>query len=287
MDNNIGEQFRKLRKSKNLTLKEASNNIISHQFLSKFEKGETKISLEYFIDLLSNLNVDEYEFFLNYYKNNSSQEIFLNKLSKAVHNKDSDSLKKLSQTELDFFSSSNNIRHKHNAIIANQYDLYINNIQTNNINYDDIKYYLLNINNWTYYEITLFNNSIFFLDYETISLLSKTAFKRTKKINSVLHTRNELSHLIMNIIFKFICDEYLDDIPALISLVSNEIKHEDFIFEKNRLNYLTGLYHIKKNNIQKGKKLCLDSINILKHFEFKNLATNLEIELHEFLVNNM
>lgn len=73
----LGPLFRVFRKERGFTLKSLSKGIISFSYLSKFEKGETQISLHNFIQLLQrmNLTVDEVLYF-NQIKMNHYREFF-------------------------------------------------------------------------------------------------------------------------------------------------------------------------------------------------------------------
>lgn len=61
----VGTTFRILRKERGFTLKEMSEGIVSFSYLSKFEKGENRISLTNFTQLAQRLNmtVDEILYF--------------------------------------------------------------------------------------------------------------------------------------------------------------------------------------------------------------------------------
>lgn len=65
----FGQTFKQLRESRGLSLKEAASDIVSPQFLSRFEKGEKGISLENFSRLLIVLGL-EWEQFATAYANN-------------------------------------------------------------------------------------------------------------------------------------------------------------------------------------------------------------------------
>lgn len=74
-----GEFIKKIRKEKHLTQKELAEGILSKNFLSKFERGESKITSEIFMNLLERLNVslDEFEQLVT---SKYSQKEFLQKL---------------------------------------------------------------------------------------------------------------------------------------------------------------------------------------------------------------
>lgn len=54
----IGEQFKRLRKERRLTLKEAAGDIVSVSSLSKFENGTSQLAADRFFLLLDRLNLD-------------------------------------------------------------------------------------------------------------------------------------------------------------------------------------------------------------------------------------
>lgn len=65
----FGKTFKQLRESRGLSLKEAAGNVVSPQFLSRFEKEEKGISLENFSRLLIVLGI-EWQDFATAYANN-------------------------------------------------------------------------------------------------------------------------------------------------------------------------------------------------------------------------
>ncbi|HFU3977132.1 TPA: helix-turn-helix domain-containing protein, partial [Streptococcus suis] len=65
----FGEIFKILRESKNLSLREASEGAISMAQLSRFERGQSSISIDSFFQCLDNINVllDEFQVIYNNY----------------------------------------------------------------------------------------------------------------------------------------------------------------------------------------------------------------------------
>ena len=82
-----GEFIKKIRQEKHLTQKELAAGILSKNFLSKFERGESKITSEIFLKLLERLNVslDEFEQLVTA---KHSQKDFLQKLETFKSQKD-------------------------------------------------------------------------------------------------------------------------------------------------------------------------------------------------------
>lgn len=66
---NFGEIFHKLRINKGFNLKQAADNIVSPQFLGRFEKGQSDITTTNLYLLLQKINITPEEFFYEYQKN--------------------------------------------------------------------------------------------------------------------------------------------------------------------------------------------------------------------------
>ena len=91
----MGALLKKIRLSKNLTLKELASDYLSVSFLSKFERGESDISLSRFFLLLDKLDVSIEEFYGILYQDNPTQtERLLESASKAYYQNDVLSLQK-------------------------------------------------------------------------------------------------------------------------------------------------------------------------------------------------
>ena len=96
----MGALLKKIRLSKNLTLKELASDYLSVSFLSKFERGESDISLSRFFLLLDKLDVSIEEFYGILSQDNPTHtEKLLESASKAYYQNDSLSLQKYAGEE--------------------------------------------------------------------------------------------------------------------------------------------------------------------------------------------
>ncbi len=83
----LGEVFKQIRIGKKLSLKEVSGDYLSVSFLSKFERGQSEISLSRFLMLLENLDISIEEFYkLATYENPNENDQLIDKVSKAFYN---------------------------------------------------------------------------------------------------------------------------------------------------------------------------------------------------------
>ena len=91
----MGALFKKFRLSKKLSLKDVAGDFLSISFLSKFERGESEISLSRFFLLLEKLDVSIEEFYgILANERSTNTEKLLDMVSTAYHQGNSFALKK-------------------------------------------------------------------------------------------------------------------------------------------------------------------------------------------------
>ncbi|WQG56172.1 helix-turn-helix transcriptional regulator [Lactiplantibacillus plantarum] len=89
----IGEIYRDLRLGKHVTLKDASNGIVSLAFLSRFERGLYDISFNHLLELLDRINVQLSEFEYMYNQKNEMTTDLLPTFQRAFQSGDTITLK--------------------------------------------------------------------------------------------------------------------------------------------------------------------------------------------------
>ncbi|MBZ1511488.1 Rgg/GadR/MutR family transcriptional regulator, partial [Leuconostoc mesenteroides] len=152
----IGEVFKIFRTGKNVTLKEASHNIVSYPFLSKFERGLTDISFTHLLELLDRINVQLSEFEFLYQKCNANNNDLLPSFQKAYQSGDIVVLKshlRLWQHKQGKFAELQVIQLK----------MMLTTLNADNITKKEIlilEDYFKNISNWTFFELYLFGHAM-------------------------------------------------------------------------------------------------------------------------------
>ena len=280
-----GEFIKKIRQEKNLTQKELAEGILSKNFLSKFERGESKITSEIFLKLLERLNVslDEFEQLVTA---KHSQKEFLQKLETFKSQKDEYLLENLEIEEKQLFQSDRNRRHLHNQILVEAHLQYL---QGKNIDVKQkrvIQSYLFEVEEWGDYEWELFGNIVFCLSTKETHLYLDSIFRKARLGKQDTMHKRMLCRILLNI--------FLEDIEANPSEASQVevyltklLQDEEFYYEKIRFYYLQGILHIYQGYVEKGKQECLQMIDIfyqLKEYkkvsqyrEYLEYALNLKI----------
>src|SRR6185312_2967895 len=97
-----GKTLRRIREQKGYTMQQLAAGILSVSFLSKFERGESDISLSYITHLLEKLALTFEEFFyLHEGVGPGRLEYFFDKANEAYANRDMKQLKQLREIALD------------------------------------------------------------------------------------------------------------------------------------------------------------------------------------------
>lgn len=279
-----GNVIQEIRESKNLTQAEVAEGIITPQFLSHFENNKSDIKLETFLLLLDRLNVKYSEFIVDTKDSNSStQSDFLQQLLLAKQTKNKILLKELVKKENKLFVETNNYRHQHNVLIAQQTLRLTTDCDYAEADTQVIVDYLFKVDNWGYYEMALFGNSIFFLENKHLISFQNIIFSKIKKYGSSLKQKGEFAKIILNMINFNLIHNQLDAAFKLLSELETLLTGTQHFYQENQLNYLKGIYYIKNGETDKGKDLCMKAIEILTHFKQYANANHKQEELEALL----
>lgn len=266
-----GEFIKKIRQEKHLTQKELAEGILSKNFLSKFERGESKITSEIFLKLLERLNVslDEFEQLVT---SKHSQKEFLQKLETFKSQKDGYLLENLKAEEKQLFQSDRNRRHLHNQFLVEAHLQYLQGKTIDVKQKRVIQSYLFEVEEWGDYEWELFGNIVFCLSTKETHLYLDSIFRKARLGKHDTMHKRMLCRILLNI--------FLEDIEANPSEASQVeayltelLQDEEFYYEKIRFYYLQGILHIYQGHVDKGKLECMKMIDIFYQLkEYKKVS---------------
>lgn len=265
---NIGNFIRELRIAKNYSLEELSKGIMTKSFLSKVERGKSDLTSENLFKIIDRLNVTFHE--LNHFHSTSqdnNQADFLTEFQYARKNNNKFLMKKLAEKETELFITSRNVRHLHNSIILEQRINQIENKSFDTSKTEKIIQYLLSIDEWTYYEITVFSNSMFFFNIEQINFFSNLVLKKTEKISNYLIYKYEIHILLTNIIVNFTRKNHISYALKLIKQLENSLDNPIDYYSRIKIKFFEGVCLIKENKLNEGLLLAEKSIKILYNLD--------------------
>ena len=200
---NYGATFRTFRQNKGYTLQQVATGIVSVSFLSKFERGDSDISFSVMVELLDRIMVtfEEFYFLHNEGKSHAIEEFF-NAAEKAYIHRDLITLNELKAQALRSYQSTNHIPFHCNALLL---DVYQAMIQKEEVDVTDdslqlLMNYLFDIEVWGYYELSLYNSTLFLLPPESVITFSETIYKKSVSMNKLPLVHNIFIRILLNTI---------------------------------------------------------------------------------------
>lgn len=279
----IGHTFRTLRKERGFTLKTMSDGIISFSYLSKFEKGESQISLTNFTQLLERLNmtIDEFLFSNGFPVNNYM--VFFQKVAVAYNDKNLTNLKVLLRTEQKLYKEKNIIYHKFNAIMVT---VVMNELDADFCILDsDINLfvdYFLKCSYWTTYEVSLFGNILSVFSDDLLIILIEEIKKRIQEYEMFYRNQRDLIGIIQNACIIFLRNEKIKEAKDLSEFLDTAIQKNHF-FAKARQLYIDGIIAMALGARKNGADEVLKAIEIIEVLD-PQYAGNHRIEFEQFQI---
>ena len=292
MENN-GYFIKKLRLSKNLTQSQLAEGILSKNFLSRYERGESQVNDSTFLRLLERMNIYFSEF-EELFQGENSQKEFLNEVIKAKKENDAYLWEVLKKREEEAFEKSKNIRHLHNKILMEAFLAEMDGQTLSKISKRQILNYLFDIENWGLYEIELFGNFTIFFSPEENHQFVHLLRKKKNHFSSERRYIEIASKLLLNILLKDILlgskygDDILKEIKKLSEKVSSRVKLRSYV--GNNVSIMVRFSDFK--TITRSKKIpeficdANDIFNyawelLLEHYDFTQGIRLLGVSLNE------
>lgn len=262
-----GAYIKQLRKSKSMTQKELARGIVSEHFLSEFERGHTKISMDHLMLLLERMNISLEEFAVYLVPDVKTQEEFFDVLLQAVSYEDLYLLEKIRSEQEALYQKSYNVRYRHREILVKAYINQLAHVAQSKEELRLIRDYLFNVDDWGYYELELFKQSSPFL---SSSVLHKFVPQLRKKGHLYLSSRlyaESIGMILLEVAYADLQQNHVRDALDSIKLLEELLEKRQLFFMTNRKNFLKGICLIKTGNLTQGLTQVQKSIDLLYEME--------------------
>lgn len=274
-DDMFGETIKKIRKSKNMTLKEAAGEALSVSQLSRFENGHSMITIDLFYEILTNLNTstDEFNYIMSLDDNKKLNDYF-SRIEEYANSLRYDRLKDL----IDEIKAVNPAPYSWDQFLIYFIESVIALDKTHEKEISPaVLDYLMQVEVWGEMELRIYALFGFALDVETTHFLMRTALKRSKQYLKIPSNTKLLYIILSNNFSSFLAFDRIDYARETLELFETEYAkntphlaaHIDFIFNK-------GLLAFKENRPEDGNKHCQNAIKICQDFhqtEYEKMYT--------------
>lgn len=277
MKKTIGETVGEIRKNKQIPVSVVCSNYIAKSTYTRCIQNKTKISAEMFLEFLDNLNVTFEEF--EYIRNNNSKDIYVALMEQIKIAFESQNIMKIKEIKK-FCTKQNNkqsLKFKHLEVLC---DLLLKKMADPSVvvsKPNALITYLLKIDQWYHYELTLFNNCLFICSPELIDTLMTNIFKNYTQYLNLNNYGNELLRALINLYVFYMNHFQVEKLKKIFKLIQNTHLNEDSLFERNLVLFCEGINGLIFGNVQDSiKKIdkallvfeILGSFHLKKMFEF-------------------
>ncbi|MFT9457013.1 MAG: helix-turn-helix domain-containing protein [Liquorilactobacillus hordei] len=248
----IGQIFRYFRQTKHITLKEASQGIVSIPFLSRFENGLTDISFSHLLELLNRINVQLSEFEFLYQQQQNKNDL-LPAFQQAYQAGNIDMLKK-------YLSKWQKKQGRFANLQTIQLKMMLATLGTGKVTKKELVVivdYFQKIDNWTFFELYLFGHTLSFLELPIMLNLFDELQKKEIIYDDFRHDNfSILFYIYNNVILHLLANNYFNKAYTLINHLENYFGNRDKdYYHKTRLFNLKGLTLYLLGQKETGLKL--------------------------------
>ena len=196
----------------------------------------------------------------------SKKECLFDELEHAVESSDIFLLQELVEKIELKEKHEKSICNYHIKLIAEQQINRLANLPYNSSKCNELIKYLLSVDTWMEYELKIFYNSVFFMSTKTISLLYRIVIKKTRHFLKTDTGTHKVIPLYLFNLEMLLENNLLGSAQFFIDDLENLLTRQGYYFEKNYLLFLRGIYLIKTNQIELGKKECSKAMRICKEY---------------------
>ncbi|RNA66909.1 helix-turn-helix domain-containing protein [Alteribacter keqinensis] len=273
-----GQTLRKIRKQKGLSMKELAGDSLSVSFLSKFERGESDISLTLIDQLLSRLHVSYDEFlYIHHDYSNRTIDSFFHRVNQAYMEQNIGKLEQLAEVE----------ENQNHLILLELYGNILKNESSDDLqlNPDSLFDYLFSVEVWGYYELKLYKSTMLLMNPDMVLNLSHTAFKKGKRYHSFKDYKNVMASIFLSTIIYLMgpvnkgdemVTKYNEDILKFFSYIESLKLEEHETHLRIHVRYVKGIYMIKKGQVKKGTEHVNRMISLLRELGCEKNAADFE-----------
>lgn len=260
---NIGQVFKKIRESKNFSLRDVANDKVSIAAISKFERGKNDIGLSKFLSLIFELDVTIDEFNRLLTENIIDEKYQLIKeIAIYAYKEDVKSLNDYHLKELEKYHKTQKKKYLYNAIMIESFMV---NITGGNLAEEKIRIltdYLFSVSIWGRYELMIFGNGMFAINHKTLDMLLKEISFKARPYQDSEKNFILMIQLYMQAIQKFLAEDNIQYAKKYLSILDKLKIHDKFLYEKSLLKEIKASYEYKVGNKEKAKKYLADVITV-------------------------
>lgn len=286
----LGQVFKSFRKNRNIPLKQLASPEVSLSQLSRFERGESDISLSKFLVALDNMHVEVKEFIDHANDYHHTEQInFMSELIDLEYKRDVQEFQAMLDKEKAKYSQHPEVyRYYLNTILLQGFICKCDDKIPFPQNYvNDLSDYLFTTERWDIYELILIGNLYLYIDIPLLDQMGREIIKRRHFYEEIATHKHLVTMTLLNIWETCLHRKALQVAPFYQTEAAKLIENETKLYEKTIYLFLSGLQTYLEGSIIDGIESMRQAIQIFDWLGCDNLAKNYQHDLAKFVHYNL
>ena len=281
---NYGEIFKTYREARGLSLKDIAESGLSTSQLSRFEKGESDLTITKFIKALRKIKmpINEFMYATNNFKIDEINRLWV-QIQTLFITKDIHGLQKLLSEQQEMEREVKIFQQLNTTIIK----IYLSDLTKEKLyTQKDIDYivdYLFGVDYWGEYELLIFSNLLFALNHEMSMMLLKEMNRRTDFYKEIPSNRRIIASMNLNAFIMCIERNKWLDAHYFEKQLEMTFFQETEIYERYYFYFAKQMLRYKKDGEDNAIIEMRNIIAGLKLVDCHNIASSFEEELAKML----
>ncbi|CAI3434053.1 Rgg/GadR/MutR family transcriptional regulator [Enterococcus cecorum] len=281
---NYGEIFKTYREARGLSLKDIAESGLSTSQLSRFEKGESDLTITKFIKALRKIKmpINEFMYATNDFKIDEINRLWV-QIQTLFITKDIHGLQKLLSEQQEMEREVKIFQQLNTPIIK----IYLSDLNKEKLyTQKDIDYivdYLFVVDYWGEYELLIFSNLLFALNHEMSMMLLKEMNRRTDFYKEIPSNRRIIASMNLNAFIMCIERNKWLDAHYFEKQLEMTFFKETEIYERYYFYFAKQMLRYKKDGEDNAIIEMRNIIAGLKMVDCHNIASSFEEELAKML----
>ena len=261
----MGELFKDLRTSRNISLKEATGGAFSYSMLSKFENGESDITISKLLVALENIHTELTEFVYLVRGFQPTQYDALKKsIWEATSRNDLALLQKMHQSEIDAYETHKKKNHLLYAmVIKSQMCLLTDGMELSDQERAFLYDYLFLIDIWGEFELNLFSDIAPLLPLDLYFQYTREMLQKIDFLGSLRTNKNCIQTILLNGLFKAVDEKNASKAAYFDKQIRNHFFDENESYLRIVYLFADGQHECIKGNTETGVQKMEKAIDIL------------------------
>ncbi|MBP5305023.1 MAG: hypothetical protein J6Z02_04170 [Lachnospiraceae bacterium] len=286
MKDNLGQVFKKIRTNRHISLKQLANEEVSAAQISRFERGESDISLSRFLVALERMHVEVSEYIDAVNDNQRTEQIrFMSALIPLEYRRDIEGFRRMQQEEESKFKEHPEIYRYHlNSILLQSFickcdpdvpfpEKYVN----------ELTDYLFVTEEWNMFELILVGNTYLFIDIPLLHKMGQEIIKRKDYYEEIGSHKSLVAITLLNIWETCLHRGNLEIADFYRKNIKPILDDETDIYKRTIYLFLSGLQHYLEGKEEKGKLKMKHAIQVFEWTGSTNLAGNYKKDYERFV----